>query len=343
MLPLRAFILFWLGLLLALPAVAAAPASLALSLFEPTPGGLAWRRHDPLTAKQLPAIATFPGSADHIRVAWSHGRDQALVWFEHESGPDRLWQVTLPHGAKQPLPAPPVGQWLDVGYAPDGGILALTLQNEHTPQPLKPQQDKQGWYFRLEGERYSVPAGQEGIPALAHAFRWERGAWRKVETALTTDGWDYAQRTDALKAASTFGPRTHALLTPHPEGREVPDGPLRRQLFALEQGLDPEGGQWLGVGKTSNTVYVWQEQGEFVYATRLIAWMDGRRPVKAPGPAWRTKREAHWDIRFAALMPRGRHLLVSDAWSGERPWLYDVATRQVVYRSPTARAAVFWP
>jgi hypothetical protein len=46
----------------------------------------------------------------------------------------------------------------------------------------------------------------EGIPALAHARRFEAGTWKRFETKPTTTGWDYALMERALDAAATLGP-----------------------------------------------------------------------------------------------------------------------------------------
>jgi hypothetical protein len=327
----------------------AAPAVPSLSYFKPVKGGYTWVRLD--HARTETPIATVKATG-RPEVSWNIEATQAIVWADNsdtDTAPT-AWTVALPKGPAKPLPLP-APRWGDVEnivFDQRERPLALVLMLPSPTNGLTEGQDKQGRFLRFEGKRFGFdPDGQEGQLALAHAFSWQGGGWRRVETKATTTGWDYGRGVDELELARHVRPHTRAMRG-EPDGiNPVEDAGLLKRLTGLDPQVVTEGGEWSFVRTTGGPVYVWREAGEFLHSTSMLAWGEPTKLTRLPGlaipkAAERDIRPDKAGLRMVSLQPRGGHVLVSDA-DGAYPRLYDVKAKARVWSSDTAVGASLWP
>jgi hypothetical protein len=324
---------------LALSAVAA-PSEVRLSFFAPQGDRTAWIRLTPLARPvRREVLTTFPGHPTKVRAAWSADRQQNLVWFESDDDAanslsatrPRLYWVT-PGRAARELVLPPLGSLRDVGFERGGAAIALTLA------PVTLTNDHHGHRVTtFAGKRYSILVGAEGIPVLVHAFRLNsKGQWQRFETALSTDGWDYAMGVEALKASRTLQFRADQVLGSQPAHDEVTDKPTLAALHAAAPTLSgANGDMWWRLKGPPTPVYCWSITGELTYATGRV-FFGGPQPTVAPNLPWGPTDQV-------ALNWRGQYLLASDAGSGKQPRLYDLKTRALVFSDDAVLDTIFWP
>lgn len=323
-----------------------------LSLLEPVGDTCEWRTRAP--SGTTTTLATLPGSCGGARIAWSPDTSKALVWFDpshlQRSGysaefsskpgfpdePDdpapkpRALRVDVRTGAVTPLPMPPtrdVDELAELGLGADGVPLALmteTLQEDAANTPS----------LTVDGQTFDLSELHEGAPALARAFRFERDRWTRVETALTTTGWDYALGVRALKAFEALGPRSAELSVSRIGGDAADDAEVAALNKLLPPKVTADDGAWVFIGAGGARVYVWEVSGEFAHSTGLIA--SGAPPVKLTELGFT-------DGDLVAVRPSGAHVLITEGDVGTHPRLYTFPGAKRVFASDTARAVTFWP
>ncbi|MFZ5470026.1 MAG: hypothetical protein ACOZIN_11380 [Myxococcota bacterium] len=323
-----------------------------LSLLEPSGGQCVWKRVG-LPSKATTEVARFPGSCVGARVAWSPDLSRAVVWFDPTfrsgttyhgpdtpgsghpedpavDGPVRLFQVDLATGKVVVLPEPVVrGSLADLGFAATG---VLAFSTEDLPDA------KEGDAFDVGGETITLPLIADGLPALAHAVRLEGAAWTRVESKVTTTGWDYAAGAAALDSWNQLGPRTEVLSTFHSLGDAVEDEATRALLapWTPPPSADETDG-WAVLRNPLGNLFGWQVSGEFAYTTGLLVFQpQGKPPAPLPNLGF-TRGD------LLAIELRGPYLLVALTSVGTWPRVYDLREAKLAFASDTARAAVFWP
>lgn len=333
-----------LVLALAPMALAATPIP-TLSYFKAVRGGMSWARFE--QGKYERPIATFLG-AGSPRAAWSHDRKKAIVWLDGREAdkPSKAWVVPTTGGRPTDLPLP--GKDVRaIGFDKQGMAHVLVMMDAEAKNGPKAGKDKKGDFLTFEGKRYDLPAGREGIAALAFDYRREGNAWKRVETQLTSDGWDYAATVKDLKSYATLGPRTDAMLD-EPEGfTAVADKALQGRLKALNPKVVSEGGEWGQMKTAGGPVFVWRESSEFLHSTSQIAWGTAAKPVSVPGlgvpnPKEHAFRQDLPSLRLVAPMFKGAHMLVTTT-DGAFPRLYDVAAKKLLWSSNAVKTVTFWP
>lgn len=326
--------------------VAAASGVPAVSYFTRESRGMAWVK---LEDGKAPHVVTAFLAFGQPEVSWAHDGKKALVRISADEGEtgDHLWEVSLPDGKSHPVTLPPLGETVDVGYDPQGRLLATTAQNEQSAKdPLKPVSQGHAAYFTFHGRKYALEAGFEGQPELEHAFRFEQGAWKLIETKVSTTGWDYGMRTKALDAYQQLGPRSGELRDKGPEVETVSDAGLKKRLTAIAPKLTSADGEWGRVKTSGGPLYIWRESGEFIYATNFMVWGDSLRRVSGldiPNPSKLQFRSDAPTLRLVEPTVRAQYLLVADQGAGSHPRLYDTATRALMWSSNDATDACFWP
>lgn len=337
------------SLLAAVAAVApavAAPAIPTLSYFKPVAGGFVWARLDAGGTEK--AIASFKGRGAPV-AAWAPGGRQALVWlndWEH-AAPATAWTVLLPAGTATALPLPTVGELKKLSYDKAGRLTALTLIDADDKGGPTLKQDPKGSILTFEGKRYQQPAGQEGIPALAIAYRREGASWKRTEIKLTTTGWDYAMETRALDVANTLTPDSTDLRE-EKDLDAVQDPGLMKRLSALDPKVaTPDNGEWAKLTTPGGPVFIWRESGEFLHSSNLLAWGPATKPTRIAGLEFKHSsphvyRQGAPNLRLVSVNLRGNHMLVTDG-DGAYPRLFDTVTRKRVPVFEGAVGASFWP
>ncbi|HEY9723041.1 MAG TPA: hypothetical protein V6D47_13610 [Oscillatoriaceae cyanobacterium] len=312
------------------PAIAH-PHAPVLSLLEPAGSGCRWVRFDPATRVSR-TIATFAHDTDGATMVWSPKGDRAIVWFKTGTDtPAVVTEVTIADGKQQPLPLPPIpkgGSISRMTFDDTGTPIALTM---HEP-PL--QHDKKGDFMRDLGHRYAVPAGQDGIPGIAHAYAFRSGHWILLQSTYTTTGWDYGQDVDALPIAAKLAPDSTQLIQYH-IGSEVQNHATLARLHAFAPTLSSDDGEWHQAADGAHPAFVWEESGEFLESTGRLAVLSPSG-LKAPqGVGIDPTSQASYAVREP-------YLLVAAA-DGSRTCLLDLRGPSVVYASNNAVAACFWP
>jgi hypothetical protein len=331
----------------------AATSDATLSLVEPAEGRCQWVRLDPV-AKRREVLAAIEGPCEGALVAFQKGGPKALFRFDPyavysssygapglpktgfpeekpiEGMKPRLYEVDGATGKVQALPEPAPGQLEDFGYNPKGEAIALT--GETSDPKIVKEGGKE--FLEFEGKKYPVNEGGEGLPQIVHAFRLNGTSWELIETKASNSGADYSIGVRALDASSDLAERTPDLLTPHTGGDEIKQPALLAKLTAILPAEDRD--VWVSLTDAAAPVYVYQVSGEFIYSTGVVRFQDGESLV-APAELGYTQAD------FIAALSRGDYLLIAASRIGAHPRLYNVKTRELVYKSDTARAAAFWP
>jgi hypothetical protein len=308
-------------------------------------------------------VAAFDGDCKGARIAWSADLRKALVWFHPElvqlasyssdtssppGYPDekptpgathRMYEVTVPSGEVRTVPVPAVdGELQSVGYK-GADLIVLSLQSLSEAQLAKGS-------VTIDDQTITFAEEQEGLPALAHAYKIDKDGQRKrVEARGTSQGGGMSAGVDVLDASGGQGLKSIELLESHLRGGEAVDEAQRAKLLAFvpaplvekvkTAGL-PEEAEW-GRGRTSaGAFYVWQITGDTTHTTGHLVFEVGGQlsPAKDLG---------FTDGDLVAVNTRGPFLLVASEHVGSHPRLYDLSTGKLVFRSDTARATTFWP
>lgn len=320
----------------------AAPATPFLSVFETAGSQTHWLAIGQAGDRQQ-RLATFEAALAVRNVAWDHHRTHALLWLARArlgSARHRLWVVSLdPGGDAHPprgLPLPPIGELVDCGYDQQDRLVALTAQ---APSPSSDGVTKaQTLVFR--GRRYPI-VGAPAAPRLVHAFRLEGLYWRLIET---TSGGTRERPTETLLQANRLGVRMLAQLHDQaPDTNETGRVADARWLAILGHFRPPLPGDALGYwrrlsdGPFGALAWVDAEASLPPHYTRPLLFFHGptHRLTNAPGFGYDEERafDRLW------LLRRGRHLLAS----GDGLRLYDLATRRMLFQSPSDHPATFWP
>ncbi len=179
-----------------------------------------------------------------------------------------------------------------------------------------------------------VPAS-EGIPVLVHAWSFEDGAWKRIETANSTTGWDYGLGVRILEAGHLAFRSAEVLVSQvQGDGESAPEILAGLARFA-PQAKPSDSSGWVRFGSGDTWLEIWEVSGEFAHTTGLAAFLDReRKPVKPPGWPFTGKD-------FVSYTWRGPYLLAAEADSGARPRLYRGG--KLVWSSDSARTVTFWP
>ena len=335
----------------ALPSLPTAPST--LSLLEPGDGGCAWKTLDPATSTTT-TLVTFPGTCVGGKLAWSPDAGSALAWFDpqhlqhagyaassaskpgfgdetaDETATPRLYAIDFQRFTVTPVAFPPTPEShsLDeLGVGADGAPLALFVEN------LSDAEEKQKSVTR-NGQTFDFSDVHDGLPAIAHAFRFSGGAWKRVESAATTTGWDYALGIQALEAFQTLGPRSDELSSSNAQGDAATDEEKKALQPLVPAKAGPDDGEWIFVGAGGARVYVWEVAAEFAYTTGLLA--TGTPPRSLP-------LQGFTDGDMVSVRTSGPWLLVTASDVGTHPRLFALPQGKAVFTSDTARAVTFWP
>lgn len=330
---------------------AAPTAPSTLSLFEPAGEGCEWRQLDPVAGKRV-VLARFPGTCVGARLAWTPDGSRALVWFDPQhvqsagyssqlsskpgyadevadaKASPRAFLVSTRRQQVEPMPFPAVpGLTLqELGLDETGAVLALLEQP--VPEGTKGT-------FVAAGQTFDLSTLHEGVPVVVHAYRREGADWKRVESKLSTTGWDYGLGVRELEAFRRFGPRSADLAASHAQGDVAEDAVLPALMTLAPKDAGADDGQWIFLGAGGARIYVWEISGEFAHSTGLIA-------LGTPGPKPLPKL-GFTDGDLVAVRTSGAHLLITGSHVGTHPRLYELPAGKLIFSSDSARAATFWP
>ncbi len=320
-----------------------------LSVFEPVEARCEWRQVEPVKGTKV-VLATFPGSCVGVRVSWSPDAAKAIVWFDpqhvqragyssqvsskpgfpeevaDEKAAPRAFVVSTRRPEQEPLPFPalPKLELKELGVDATGAALALL--EEALPDDAK-------GVIESGGAKFDLSTISEGMPVLVHAYRRDGAAWTRVETKLSTTGWDYGLGVQELEAFGKLGPRSVAISTAHAQGDTAEGEVLERLGKLAPKGAGEDDGHWIFVGAGGARLYVWEISGEFAYTTGLVAGPDGTALPKL----------GFTDGDLVSLRSSGAHVLITADGVGTHPRLYEAPAMKLIFSSDTARGVTFWP
>lgn len=328
-------------------AAPAKPAELApvvddsLSFVEKAGDQCKWVRLDAVAGTRK-TVFSFAGPCQLAQLAWSHdGRKGAVLQTFEDERPPRAWTVELATGQGTALTLPGVGRTTELGFDPEGRPVALVAHHEipNTQAPERVEENGQA-SFVFEGQKYPINI-QDGEPGLAHAYRREGDAWKRVETLVTSYGWDMAGETQILESAKRLGPNTRLEAQAGVESENASD----QETAALEKTVakkqaEPSGAEgeeeepsWARFSTAGGPVYYREKQVENVIPSLPLRWNVGDKlaePEKLALP----------EGAAISLATRGNVLLVT---SNEAVRLYDVKQKKQVVSLNGVSQAGFWP
>ncbi|MFP2905921.1 hypothetical protein ACLESD_12855 [Pyxidicoccus sp. 3LFB2] len=310
-------------------AVAPVPA-FTLSYLQDTPAsGCTWTREDTMSAKK--PLFSVDAACERVRLAWSpDGRQGAVMDRGSGAVKPRAWLVDLQSGQGAVLPLPETGLTDAIGFDAAGRIVALVSQVEELVRKTEGSEE----YFLFEGQRIPI-SEPEGGPGLAHAFRREGDAWKRIETVATVYESDAAAGTRALSTTGLLVSSTSGMDPDAPSATELPEGSedaARLDAVVTDKG-HAKYGQWVSLETDGGPLYAWRATGELSTLMPPLRWEVQDRLAEPESLS--VGAEASVEVRV-----RGPLMLVS---AEKAVRVYDVKTKARVFALEGVRATRFWP
>lgn len=310
-------------------AVAPVPAFTLSYLQDAKPSGCTWTREDTASAKK--PLFTVDAPCERLRLAWSpDGRQGAMMERGGGAVKPRAWLVDLQAGQGAVLALPETGSTDAIGFDAAGRAVALVSQVEDLVRKAEGSEE----YFLFEGQRIPI-AEPEGGPGLAHAFRREGDAWKRIETVATVYESDTAAGTRALTTTGLLVSSTSGTDPDAPTATELPEGSedaARLDAVVTDRG-HAKYGEWVSLETDGGPLYAWRATGELSTLMPPLRWEVQDRLVEpeslsvAPASA-------------VELRVRGLLLLVS---ADKAVRVYDAKTKARVFALDGVHATRFWP
>lgn len=331
------------------PVVAAAPASPSapapvaddtLSFVEKAGDKCNWVRLEGSSGTRK-NVFTFEGPCEAAQLAWSQdGRKGAVFQASEGERPARAWTVDLVTGQGAALPLPTVGLPTELGFDPEGRPVALTAHYE-LPTVSGPERVEEGGQevFVFEGQKYPIGEVHDGSAGLAHAWRREGDAWKRVETKLSSFEGDASPETAVLDAVKTLGPST-ALeeraggssqgVSPEEAAELAKAVPTKKAGTTSKEGAL---GNWARFGTTGGPLYHWAERIQVVFPSTPLRW-------RVEGKLVEPEKLALPEGARISLASRGDLLLVSTRQAAR---LYDAKQKKLLLSRDGVVRPSFWP
>ncbi|RKI39554.1 hypothetical protein D7Y27_21810 [Corallococcus sp. AB004] len=303
--------------------VKVAPFSLSV-LQDAAPSGCTWLRLESDGRRR--ALVTVDAACDGLQLAWSPDGKHAAVRDPAGSarGPGRVWTVDLTSGQGSAQLLPEEGLTGAVGFDSVGRLVALTA---HTGELVRRDD-----VFLFEGRRIPIPELDEGA-GLAHAYRLDAGAWKRIETVATRGDADavFALATTEMLVSSTVAGDLDALMAQGLD--EGSQDAVRLDAVVSDRGHDVFGG-WARVESRGGPLFAWQTAGEQTALMMPVRWEaeDGHlgEPEGLALPARSPMR----------AMARGDLLMLAGETQAR---VYDLGSRRLAASFDGIRSARFWP
>jgi hypothetical protein len=305
-----------------------------------------WVRQ-PLPAGEPEALFAFNAACDRAMVSFSPEAKEGLV-FSWPSGPGeqpKAWRVdlaahtgkvldlkTLPGGVGAGDQDKPSLQ--QISFDKQGQVLAIVSDVYVARKTQEGKDGKRALLF--EGKSYPLDELMEGSPGLAHAYRLEEGAWKRVETKASTFETDMALGIDVLDTLKTLQPVANASVSSvRAPGKEAPEAAAEK-LNAAFPGQDEEG-QWMEVSTQAGPVYYRATLGgEYLYPSVPVAWEQEGKLVAVEGLL--AKKDD-----FLGIQTQEALLLIANYGDPHSVQVWDSKTKERVLSVEGASAPAFWP
>jgi len=346
----------------AAPAKAPAPAAAPAAAPAPTPAPVSgpmvsylkpvdperceWVRQA-LPAGEPVAIFAFNAACDRAMVSWSPDGKEGLVfsWPSGQGEEPRAWRVDLAAHTGKPLELKTLPGGVGAGdqdkpyieqlaFDKQGHVVAIVADVYVSRKTQKGPGGQRVVTF--EGKSYPLPEGMEGSPGLAHAYRLEEGAWKRVETKGSGFESDLAPGTGELATVKTLQPVAKASTSSERMvGKEAPEAAVKK-LDAAFPGQE-ESGQWMELSTPGGTVYYRGTLGgEYLYPSTPVAWEQGGKLVELEGLLAKPND-------FLGIQPQDALLLIANYGDPRSVQVWDTKTKERVLSAEGASAPAFWP
>lgn len=328
------------------PLPSRAAVSLALSYLEPVdPERCDWVRH-PLPAGEPTALFTFNTACDQAMVSWSPDAKEGLVfsWPAGEGEGPKAWRVDLTAKTGTPLdlkalPGGKGGGGQDqpsieqVGFDKEGRPVAIIMDVYVSRTTQKGAKGKESISF--EGKSYPLPQDAEGSPGLAHAYRFEEGGWKRIETKGSRFEAGLAPGTRELEARKALLPIAKASPPEDNPGQEAPES-AKKKLDAAFPGQD-ESGEWMLLSDSGGSIFFRGTLGgEFLYPSVPVVWEQGGKLVEVEDLM--AKKDDVLDLRLQEGL-----LLIANYGDPRSAQVWDIRTKRLLLSVERANAPAFWP
>lgn len=315
------------------PAAAKAQAApgVALSfLVEAPPSGCTWTRQDAAGVRK--SLVTVDAACGRLGLAWSPDvRRGAVVDRGGGAVKPRAWLVDFEAGQGSPLALPEGGHTDALGFDAQGHAVALVSQVEN----LVRKAEGGGEAFLFEGQHIAISDPAATGAGLAHAFRREGDAWKRIETVATVYETDDAAGTGALATASALVSSTLGADADAPAAAELTEG--SEEAARLDAVVEDKGhstyGQWVSLETHGGPLYAWRASGELSALMPPLRWEVQDRLAEPESLALPPASPVE-------LRVRGPLLLVSGANAAR---IYDAKAKKRIAALEGVHAARFWP
>lgn len=310
----------------------------SVAWFETSGPQCQWQVHDfltrtppivePVAGRTLAVLDAPCPDAGGVGFFVNPTKDRAIVWIGGDV--DWIaWQADLTTGAATRLPVRKDAK--SFGFAGDGSVLAFGYDMS---EPLK-----EGWNHVFHFEGREIPSEiQDGLPALAIAWKLEGDQWKAVEAKPTSTGWDYAQEETGLDAYRLAAGVRSADIVGQFNG-EVPwtpaDENTGKKLTSLAH-IPPDfaDGEWQVVKQDGKYLAWYAFNAEFLVSSAPAYWDRGN--------GWEALPDLPYKVGDGVDYAwKGRLVMVTQY--GQTPMFWDTATGALVASSPRASTATFWP
>lgn len=330
------------------PAPAPAPASgPALSYLKDTsPKSCDWVRQ-PLPSGGPVVVFSFKEPCNRATVSWSPDGKEGLVFVPsaEPTEPAKVWRVDLVAHTGKPLELKALPGSSGSGEADTPSIRELGFDKQGRPVALledmyverKPEKAKDGQEFVMfEGQRYPLNENEEGAAGLAHAYRYEEGNWKRVETKASHFESDLAPDVRNLEAEKTLMPVVpDPGLAPHMPGEQASEAAAKKLDAAFHP--EDEGGQWMAISTPGGAVYFRAaEGGEFLQPSLPVVWEQAGKLVALKGLS--VKPDDGFDLQAQDGL-----LLIFTYGEPYIAQVWDTRTKERVFSAEQANAPTFWP
>jgi hypothetical protein len=328
-----------------------------ISVFEPHAGGCVWIVVE-LPSLKRRVLGTYRTDCGGARVVWSPSTPRALVWFGEDQDSTMLW-LTDTEGdgddsASMELPLPPQGDLVTLGFNRNGRPVAFTMDTEAQTQRIGGVD-----WFVVGDEKITALQEGDGSDVLVHALVHQNNTWTLSESRASKCCTDDAPGVTVLGTWQALVGQGNArsllasqdILSPHDTWPKLVEENLLARLVAerppeAQEDAEKWGGHW-GIVATETdpqskpsmiNLAFWALRDDFGFVTGHVRAIDRMRNSPIPLDKWWFGLGDLLQLQFSR-----RWLLVTDAWTGTRPLVYDLSGGHLVYSSEVGHAAVFWP
>ncbi len=310
-------------------ALAPVPAFTLSYLQAAKPSGCTWTREDTAGAKK--PLFTVDAACERLRLAWSpDGRQGAVVDQGGGAVKPRAWLVDLQAAQGAVLALPELGHTDAVGFDAAGHAIALVSQVEDLVRRTEGSEE----HFLFEGQR--IPITQpEGGPGLAHAFRREGDAWKRLETVATIYESDTAAGIRALTTTGLLVSSTSGMDPDAPSANALPEG--SEDAARLDAVVQDKGhtkfGEWVSLETDGGPLYAWRATGELSTLMLPLRWEVQDRLAEPESLSLAAASAVELRVRGPLVLVAGDKAVR----------VYDAKTKQRVFALDGVHATRFWP